>query len=320
MIVPAGRRATPGWPAKTWPGAGGAGRQRSTGAAELGLIGSLGIAEVTHAPPPQGGVLSTGDELASIGQPLAPGRSTTATATPCSASSQLRPRSSTSASSATSRKTLKPPRRSRRCRRCGADQRRRLLWGGRFRPGNPGPSGPGPFWKLDIKTRPPHGLRPHRQGLAVRPAGQPGGGDGELPSSPSTPAAPLRASTCRPNALPQGGLPRSHRSNPAGEEFLRGRVGRRPTAAGRSAPSPCRVGVLRSIIAANRFTVPPEEAGQRRRRRPGGRAALLRASCEHRPGRTRSPRRRSRPPPPAGPGRGVGCRRISAPAAGWPRR
>lgn len=44
------------------------------GAAELGLIGSLGIAEVTVRRRLKVAFFSTGDELASIGQPLAPGQ------------------------------------------------------------------------------------------------------------------------------------------------------------------------------------------------------------------------------------------------------
>jgi len=46
---------------------------RRCGPAELGLIASLGIAEVTVRRPLRVAFFSTGDELASIGRPLAPG-------------------------------------------------------------------------------------------------------------------------------------------------------------------------------------------------------------------------------------------------------
>jgi len=50
--------------------------------AEIGLIASLGIGEVGVIPQAARRVLSTGDELRSIGTPSARARSTTATAIP----------------------------------------------------------------------------------------------------------------------------------------------------------------------------------------------------------------------------------------------
>src|SRR5262249_21000167 len=48
-------------------------RGKRLGAAEIGLLASLGIAEVWVHRRPRVAFLSTGDELASIGRPLAPG-------------------------------------------------------------------------------------------------------------------------------------------------------------------------------------------------------------------------------------------------------
>jgi molybdopterin molybdotransferase len=55
--------------------------------AELGLVASLGISEVAVRRRLRVAFFSTGDEVVTIGSAAATARSTTATATPCSACS-----------------------------------------------------------------------------------------------------------------------------------------------------------------------------------------------------------------------------------------
>ncbi len=156
------------------------------GPAELGLIASLGIAEVCVRRRLRVAVMSTGDEIASIGRPLGPGRGLRQQplhpATACSPrlGCELldmgvvpdRPEALEAAFREASQ---------------AADV---IITSGGVSVGEAdfiremmNAHGRGGVLEARDQARPADGLRPHRRRGAVRPARQPGGGDGRPSTS-----------------------------------------------------------------------------------------------------------------------------------------
>jgi molybdopterin molybdotransferase len=159
-----------------WPQA------KRIGPAELGVIASLGIAEVEVKRRLRVAFFSTGDELASIGKPLAPGEVYDSNRyTLHGLLTRLgadiidmgvvpdRPEALEAALSE------------------AAEVADAIITTGGVSVGEAdfvkeilAKLGEVKFWKLNIKPGRPDGFRQDRQSLAVRPARQPGGGDGQL--------------------------------------------------------------------------------------------------------------------------------------------
>ena len=224
---------------------------------------------------------STGDEVATPGRRRPRrARSTTATATRCSACSAWASTSSTSASSATTRTPSNHPARSRRHCRRGHHQRRRRSGEADFTREVMARLGSVLFWKIAMKPgcRWPSGASAATMAPpAVRPARQPGGGDGHFISSPARRCCASPAST-RCLSDPAGRPVTPIRKAPGRTEFLRGVLFHwRHWLAGEEHHRPRAPASLSSMADANCFIVlgPDQDQRGRRRHRAGPGALRL---------------------------------------------
>ncbi len=262
------------------------------------MLASLGIGEVTVFRKLRVAFFSTGDELRSVGTPLAAGEiydSNRYTLYGMLDAPGLRDRRH-------GRRARRPdaPRARvhdrRRLRRRRHHLGRRLGRRSRLREGAARQAGRGGVLEDRDEAGPPARLRPHRQRAFLRPAGQSGVGDGDLlriragraahPAGSSATSRRNRRSRCR-------SARRSARCRDAPNSSAACLL---PTATGGftvRTTGDQGSGILSSMSQANCFIVLPADDRQRRRRRAGRRAAARRTDLIRSHGSLTSPAHRS---------------------------